>query len=74
VKGRASFGAYVDEPGAASGAWVKEDTYVVKQSFTETPFALTTTLRYSGAELSCTMETNVGFGATKKPALTGTVE
>jgi hypothetical protein len=53
---------------------VKEDTYVLKQSFTETPFALTTTLRYSSAEVSCTMETNVGFGATKKPALTGKAE
>jgi CubicO group peptidase (beta-lactamase class C family) len=74
VKGRGSFDTHADEPMAASGAWVKEDTFVMKQCFTETPFALTTTLRYLGGEVSCTMEMNVGFGATKKPTLTGKAE
>jgi hypothetical protein len=74
VKGAGSFGAYVDEPAAASGAWAKEDTFTVKQCFTETPFVLTTTLRFAGDELACTMETNVGFGPSKKPPLTGKAE
>jgi len=74
VKGRGSFGAYVDEPAAASGAWAKEDTFTVKQCFTETPFVLTTTLIFSGGDVSCTMETNVGFGPSKKPALAGKAE
>jgi hypothetical protein len=71
VKGRASFGTYRDEPAAASGAWPREDTFVMKQCFTETPFAVTTTLHLSGGEVTCAVEANVGFGGTKKPVLTG---
>jgi hypothetical protein len=74
VKGRGSYDAYVDQPAAACGAWTAGDTFVVKQCFTETPFVLTTTLRYAGDEVSCAMETNVGFGPTKKPTLTGKAE
>jgi CubicO group peptidase (beta-lactamase class C family) len=74
MKGKASFEAYVDEPAAASGAWAKEDTFVLKQCFTETPFILTTTLRFTGGDVSCAMETNVGFGATTRQPLTGKTE
>lgn len=71
-KARGSFEAYVDEPASASGAWEKEDTFVIKQCFTETPFTVTTRLHYSGTDVSCSLETNLGFGATKRPVLTGT--
>jgi len=70
-RGKGSYGAYKDEPAAATGAWTKDNTYVVKQVFYETPFYLTMTLAFTGAELSCAFETNVGFGATKKPAVVG---
>ncbi|HVR86427.1 MAG TPA: serine hydrolase [Planctomycetota bacterium] len=68
---KGNFGAYRDEPAAAMGAWGGEHTYIVKQVFYETPFYLTLTIQFMGAELSFVSETNVGFGATKKPALVG---
>jgi hypothetical protein len=74
VKGHSSFGTYENEPAAASAAWPREDTFVMKQCFTETPFAVTTTLRFSGQEVSYFLETNVGFGGTKKPVLVGKSE
>jgi len=73
-RGKGSYGAYVNEPAAATGAWAKDDTYVVKQVFYETPFYVTATLRFTGSEVSCAMETNVGFGGTKKPAVVGHAE
>jgi len=71
TRGKADYAAYANEPAAASGAWAGEDTYIVKQVLYETPFYLTATLRFSGDEVSCALETNVGFGGTKKPAITG---
>lgn len=71
TRGRGSYGAYKDEPAAASGGWTKDDTYVVRQVFTETPFIVTWTLQFTGDEVSCATETNVGFGGTKKPAVIG---
>jgi CubicO group peptidase (beta-lactamase class C family) len=71
AKGRGSWGAYADEPAAASAAWSADDTLVVKQAFTETPFVLTWTLRFAGAELALTAETNVAFGGARKLSLTG---
>jgi CubicO group peptidase (beta-lactamase class C family) len=73
-RGKGSYGAYVNEPAAATGAWAKDDTYVVKQVFYETPFYVTLSLRFTGNEVSCAMESNVGFGGTKKPALVGRSE
>jgi len=73
-RGKGTYGAYVNEPAAATGAWTKDDTFVLKQVFYETPYYLTVTLRFAGAEVTCAMETNVGFGATKKPAVVGRTE
>jgi hypothetical protein len=73
-RGKGTYGAYTNEPAAATGAWSKDDTCVVKQVFYETPYYLTATLRFAGNEVTCAFETNVGFGATKKPALTGRSE
>ena len=70
-RGKGAYGAYKDEPAAASGAWTKDDTYVAKQVFTETPYTLTATLQFTGDEVRCALETNVGFGATRKPAGVG---
>lgn len=41
---------------------------------TETPFVLTIRLKIIGNELRYEAESNVGFGATKEPALTGKAE
>ncbi len=62
------------EPGAASGAWVGEDTFVIKSVLTETPFYTTTTLEFRGDELSLRTEQNVGFGPAKKPAIVGKLQ
>ena len=69
-KGRARLGAAMDEPMAVSGAW-KDDTYVAKQCFYETPFYVTWKLRLDGTRLVLDEETNVGFSATKRPQLVG---
>jgi CubicO group peptidase (beta-lactamase class C family) len=71
TRGKANYAAYADEPAAACGAWTKDNTYLAKQVLYETPFYLTATLTFTDAEVSCALETNVGFGGTKKPAVTG---
>jgi hypothetical protein len=70
-KGLGSFGTYVNQPAAATSAWAGDDTLIVKQCFYETPFYVTTKLRFSGDELLYDAESNVGFGATKRPQLVG---
>jgi CubicO group peptidase (beta-lactamase class C family) len=73
-RGRASFAAYADAPAAATFAWSAEDTLVVKQCFTETPFHVTHKFRFEGSQLSYEAQRNVGFGATKQPPLVGRAE
>ena len=70
-KGRAAWGRVVKQPAAASGAWTEDDTFTVKVCFYETPFIVTIQLKYSGDELSCTAEANVGIRATKEAPLVG---
>ncbi len=74
AKGTGAFDAYAGAPASASGAWTAADTFVIRQCLTETPFVLTMALRFSGAEVTLAREMNVGFGPTKKPALTGKAE
>ncbi len=59
---------------AASGAWTGDDTFTARLCFYETPFILTIRLKFSGRELQCNAEANVGFGPTKEPQLTGRLE
>jgi hypothetical protein len=73
-KGRAAWGRFADQPAAASGAWTGEDTYTAKVCFYETPFTLTVCLTFSGDELKCRAESNVGFGPTKESELVGKAE
>ncbi len=73
-KGRGSFGAYLDQPAATTSAWAKDDTLVVKQCFSETPFYVTHKLRFDGNQLFYDAETNVGFRGTKQPQLVGRAE
>lgn len=70
-KGRASFGTYINVPAAATCAWSGDDTLVIKQCLTETPFYITHTLRFDGNQLYYVAQRNVGFGPSKQPQLTG---
>ena len=69
--GRASFGPITEGRVAASGGWTDGDTFAAKVAFVETPFILTLKLNYDGDQVTLDTETNVGFGATKQPTLTG---
>lgn len=58
-------------PVAASGAWVADDTYVIKSYFYETPFCNTTTLHFTGDQVTYQGRLNVSFGPTEFPKLVG---
>jgi CubicO group peptidase (beta-lactamase class C family) len=73
-KGRAAFGAYREQPLAASGAWTGDDTYSAKLCLYETPFCIRLSLKFAGEKLFYDAESNVAFGPTKKPQLVGRLE
>src|SRR5262249_19195909 len=73
-KGQAAWDALPRQPVAAGGAWTADDTYTAKLCFYETPFIVTLRLKFTGKELHCASEQNVGFGPTKRPALVGKAE
>jgi CubicO group peptidase (beta-lactamase class C family) len=66
--------AYLGAPAAATSAWAADDTLVVKQCFTETPFYITHQFRFDGDQMFYDAQRNVGFGATKQPQLVGRAE
>ena len=70
-KGRLPWGKLPEQPVAASGAWTGDGTFTAKLCFYETPFILTVNLTFSGGEVRCDSELNVGFGPTKEPPLVG---
>ncbi len=70
-RGRIALGPLPEQPAAASGAWTGDDTYTAKVCFYETPFQATLRLKFAGDELRFESQSNVGFGATKQPALVG---
>ena len=74
LTGRAAWGPLAEQPAAVSGAWTDDDTFTATICFYETPFILTVRLKYSGEEVRCTAESNVGFGSTKEPPLVGKVK
>jgi len=67
-------GIVTEQPMAASGAWTANDTFTAKLCFYETPYIVTIRLKFSGQELQCDSEANVGFGPTKEPQLVGKAE
>jgi CubicO group peptidase (beta-lactamase class C family) len=73
-KGRAAWGRLPEQPAAASGAWTSADTFTAKLCFYETPFIITIRLKFTGEEVHCQAESNVGFGPTKESALVGKAE
>jgi CubicO group peptidase (beta-lactamase class C family) len=68
---RLSSGALPDEPAAVSGAWTAPDTFTVKICFYETPFLVTSTLKFSEGKLFYDASWNVSFGPTKPGQLVG---
>ncbi len=73
-KGRAAWSRLPEQPAAAAGAWTADDTFTAKVCFTETPFVVTIRLKFTGNEVKCEPEWNVGFGPTKDAALVGKAE
>jgi CubicO group peptidase (beta-lactamase class C family) len=73
-KGRFAWTKLSEQPVAASGAWTGDDTFTAKLCFNETPFIVTVKLKAAGDELSCSTESNVGFGSTKESQLTAKAE
>ncbi len=69
--GRLAWGAFAEQPAAASGGWTADGTFTAKLCFTETPFTVTVTLTFAGEEVRCASEANVGFGPTKDTPLVG---
>jgi CubicO group peptidase (beta-lactamase class C family) len=63
-----------EERVSASGAWTADDTYTARLCLHETPFVLTSTLRFAGDEVTLDREWNVAFGETKRPRLVGRAE
>ncbi len=72
--GPLTWGRLPEQPVAASGAWTTDDTFTAKLCLYETPFIVTIRLKFSGQELQCDSEANVGFGPTREPQLTGRAE
>jgi CubicO group peptidase (beta-lactamase class C family) len=72
--GSLAWGRLPEQPVAASGAWTANDTFTAKLCLYQTPYIVTIRLKFSGEELQCNSEANVGFGPTKEPQLTGRAE
>ena len=71
LSGKTAWGRFPEQPAAASGSWTGDDTFTAKLCFYETPFILTLRLKFSGEEVRCQTESNVGFGPTKESELVG---
>ncbi|WZO96539.1 serine hydrolase [Isosphaeraceae bacterium EP7] len=71
TRGRTAFMAPHEQACAASGAWTADDTYKAKICLYETPFVVTTTLKFNGDELTLDLDSNVGFGQTTQKQLVG---
>ena len=59
------------QPVAASGAWTADDTFTARLCFYETPFIYIIRLKFTGDEVQCQLEANVGFGPPKPVQLGG---
>jgi CubicO group peptidase (beta-lactamase class C family) len=70
-KGRWAWGSLPVQPAAASGAWTEDDTFTARLCFCETPFVYTVRLKFTGDEVRCEVESNVGFGPLKPAPLVG---
>ena len=65
---------FPDEPIAGTFAWSDDNTLAIKLCAYETPFHTMLKLKLDGDQLTFDAETNVAFGATKRPQLIGRAE
>ena len=72
-RGITAFGGSDPRPVGAWGAWAAEDTYVLTAYFSETPFSITLTARFSDSRVQLEVRQNVSFGPTDRPPLEGRV-
>lgn len=72
--GNAAWSRFPEQPASACGAWTANDQFTGKLCFVETPFVVTLRLTFAGNEVQCVSESNVGFGSTREPVLTGKAE
>lgn len=70
-KGHAAWGPLPEQPVAASGAWTADNVFAAKLCFNETPYIISVKLAFSGDEVRCNSQANVGFGSTKDQELVG---
>ena len=56
---------------AASAAWSDEDTFVAKLCFTDTPYTITATFKFTGDELTLDMVHNQRWGDPVRPTVVG---
>lgn len=68
---RSLSGGDAERPIAASAAWTAGDTFTARLCFYETPYITTIRLKFADDTVVYEAETNVGFGPTKEPQLTG---
>lgn len=59
------------QPVAASGAWTSTSEYTSKLPLYTTPFTMTMKFQFDGDKIKIETESNVSFGPTKFPSLTG---
>jgi CubicO group peptidase (beta-lactamase class C family) len=64
-------GQAAGRPIAAAGAWASADTYVLKACFSETPFSVTLTARFTEDRVLLHLQQNVAFGPTERPSWEG---
>lgn len=62
---------FPNEPLAGTFGWTADDSLQIKICAVETPYHLTLKLKFASNNLTLDSETNVGFGATKRPTLNG---
>ena len=74
TKSRAALGGFPEQPVAASAAWTADDVLTARIVLVETPFNITYRLRFEGDRVTVDADNNVGFGATRAPALVGKAE
>ncbi|MBM4003645.1 MAG: beta-lactamase family protein [Planctomycetes bacterium] len=72
VKGELAWGGQAKQPVAASGAWIDNHTFAAKICAYETPYCTTLVLKFNEKDLEIEMQTNVSFGPTMQPKITGT--
>lgn len=66
-----TYGQPAGQQVAGCGAWMDDDTYMMKVQFIERPFSVTATCRFVGSEVHYQSQMNVSFGPTDVPVLVG---